>query len=355
LASEAGDLAAELEAQPEPRPPRLLADDATPEALAGLLAAHGRIAILAAESAFLDNLSGRYADGRANLHLVCQAYTGEPTTVDRRGSGAESLERPLLTVALCVQPHVLAHLAADPTARGQGLVARCLLARPRTLLGHRASAPPPVPETIQTAWSEVVERVAEHLDTMDKTSVQASSVHCVPTSPRTLTLTADALGLLDARDRAHEPRLREDGDLRPIASWMARDAGRAIRVTALLHLAAATPGDRINAEALRAGVAIADWSLAHALAVLTGPDADLTRALEWLSRQTRPTVTVRELHRGLYQNGATGTADDARRLADRLEAHGALRAQSNAPAGPGAGRPPSPSFAVHPDLYARDR
>jgi len=83
--AELGEVAERLDELGEPVLPRLLADDATPEALAGLLARHGSMGILAAESALLDNLAGRYAEGRANLHLACQAYSGEPTRIDRRG------------------------------------------------------------------------------------------------------------------------------------------------------------------------------------------------------------------------------------------------------------------------------
>ena len=130
LTDEAGDLAAQLEGEPEMHVPRLLADDATPEALGGLVVRHGRIAVIVAESALLDNLAGRYASGRSNLHLVCQAYTGEPVAVDRVSREPESVDRALLTIALCVQPHVLAAFVADPIARDQGLVARCLIREP---------------------------------------------------------------------------------------------------------------------------------------------------------------------------------------------------------------------------------
>ena len=53
--------------------PRLLADDVTPEALGRLLAHHGKIAVIAAESPLLDNLvigrngAGLTAGGRADL------------------------------------------------------------------------------------------------------------------------------------------------------------------------------------------------------------------------------------------------------------------------------------------------
>ena len=71
------DVWRELDEIGEPVLPRLLVDDATPEALGEQLYHHGSIAVLAAESALIDNLTGRYNEGKPNLHLVCQAYSGE--------------------------------------------------------------------------------------------------------------------------------------------------------------------------------------------------------------------------------------------------------------------------------------
>ena len=167
--NEAAKLAAQLTEEAEPHVPRLLADDATPEALGGLLARHGRIAIIAAESAFLDNLGGRYSEGRSNLHLVCQAYSGEPTTIDRRGREPEALDRPLLTMVLCVQPHVLAALVGDQTARNQGFVARCLLARLGRCSDAGRSTLHPVPETTTQKWETLVRRLAQPPKTSDRT------------------------------------------------------------------------------------------------------------------------------------------------------------------------------------------
>lgn len=350
LATEAGSLAAELAEQDEPHVPRLLADDATPEALAGLLARYRKIAIIAAESAFLDNLGGRYSDGRSNLHLVCQAYGGEPTTIDRRGREPETLDRPLLTMALCVQPHVLAALVADPTARAQGFVARCLIARPGTRLGYRKTDAAPVPEATTRKWAALVRRLArpENRDTSDRTPGTTSGDEVSSLLSPVLRLSDDATALLYGLRAAEEPLLRDDGPLRPIADWQARHAGRIVRIAALLHLAAEEPGDEISADTMERALAIGEWALAHALDVLTGPDPEVRRALAWLDRNGEPEVSLRDLQRGTHL-----LADEAESLARRLETHGALRPLDPPPTGKHGGRPPSPRFAVHPDLVVR--
>jgi hypothetical protein len=346
--AEASDLAAELDSEGEPQLPRLFVDDATPEALAALLARHAQMAVIAAESAFLDNLTGRYSEGNSNLHLVCQAYTGESTNVDRRSHGEEILDRPLLTIALCVQPHVLSKLVSNPVAQQQGLVARFLIARPTSLLGRRDMNPPPVPSEVSDAWAALVGRLANPTDTTDATPVADTSSQ---RSVRSVRLSPAAEALLTQRRENQEPLLAVGGDLHEIAIWIARDAGRVGRIAALLHLASDAPGDEISADTMRASIAIADWALAHAIDVLTGPDPTIRRAISWLKRHDQPEVSVRDLHRGVFAHGNTGTTDDARRLVERLEEHGALRALQTPPRNRQGGRPPSPRYAVHPDLY----
>lgn len=352
---EAVDARQALDALPEPVTPRLLADDATPEALGGLLAQHGRIAILAAESALLDNAAGRYSEGRGNLHLLCNAYTGEPTSIDRRGRAPEQLPRPLLTVALTIQPLFLARLTGDELAREQGLVARCVLVQPRSLLGARRTDAPAVPKQVEHSWATVVQRFADLQpdDTTDTTPTDApthaDSVGSVSTSGGfTLRLAPGARTLLDAHRTAIEPRLAPSGDLRSIAAWVNRDAGRTARVAALLHLVEHSPAEPVGAETMRAALAIGEYALAHARAALTGPDSTGRDAVRWLTTNAQASVTVRDLHRGPL--AGRGPSTDARALADRLAEHGYLRPAEAPPATSTGGRPPSPMYHVHPDL-----
>jgi hypothetical protein len=349
----------ELDALPEPVAPRLLADDATPEALAGLLARHGRIAILAAESAILDNAPGRYSDGRANLHLLCNAYAGERTSIDRRGRAPEQIPRPLVTLALTIQPIYLARLVGDELAREQGFVARCVLAQPASLLGRRSVDAPPVPEHVERRWEALVRRFAD-LATADKADTTplrggpgACSVGSVSTSGGfTVTLGLEARLLLNELRAAIEPRLAPAGNLRPIAAWVNRHAGRIARLAALLHLAEHAPATPVSAQTMGAALSIGAYTLAHAQAALTGHDEQVGGAIRWLAVHARPTVTVRELHRGpLHGRGPAAAADQ---LARRLSDHGYLRSSDSGPSRAAGGRPASPTYHVHPDLLVRE-
>jgi hypothetical protein len=75
--------------------PRWLVDDATPEALAGLLATYGRIALLSPEGDVFDQMAGRYNQQVGpNLGVYLKGHAGDLLRVDRRGRPPEYVERP---------------------------------------------------------------------------------------------------------------------------------------------------------------------------------------------------------------------------------------------------------------------
>ena len=124
-----------------PPVPRWLVDDATPEALAGLLATYGRIALLSPEGDVFDQMAGRYNQAAGpNLGVYLKGHAGDLLKVDRRGRPPEYVERPCLTIGLTVQPEVLRGLAGRPGFGGRGLLARFLYSLPR-----QPGRPPPDP------------------------------------------------------------------------------------------------------------------------------------------------------------------------------------------------------------------
>jgi replicative DNA helicase len=337
--------------------PRLFADDATPEALAGLLARHGRIGIIAAESALLDNLAGRYSEGPANLHLVCQAYSGEETSVDRRNRDPERLDRPLLALGLAIQPHVLRTVRENEQMREQGLLARLSYSLPRTRLGHRAIDAPSVPSEVADAYDEAIRRIA----TLNPRDRSDRTVH-PPDQRWVLSLLSPGFGddvpklswspeaaasFRELRAR-HEPRLHPaHGDLGRIAAWAGRHPGRVARFAGLLHLVEHGLNEPIAAETLEAAACIGEYLVPHALAALGADErADQRRhVLDWIARRGEATVTVRDLNRGPLRE----SADAAREMAVELCQLGYLRELPGQKPTPVGGRPPSPIYAVHPD------
>jgi replicative DNA helicase len=338
--------AAEAAALVVPPVPRWLVDDATPEALAGLLATYGRIALLSPEGDVFDQMAGRYNQTAGpNLGVYLKGHAGDLLKVDRRGRPPEYIERPCLTIGLAVQPEVLRGLASRPGFGGRGLLARFLYSLPESLVGRRQPGAPPVPGAVADRYTLELQALAASL-----TAPAGDDGLAV------LTLDQDAAELLLGFERDLEPRLAAgSGDLAHLAGWAAKLAGATCRLAALLHLAGhlrdgwAHP---IGADTFAGAVRLADYLVEHARAVfdLMGADPrtdDARWLLDWINRTDQAQFSRRDAHaaapRGRFRKAAD--LEPALRL---LEEHGWLRRVDADPPGPKGGRPASPRFLVNP-------
>lgn len=223
---------------------------------------------------------------------------------------------------------------------------------PETSLGRRNVDARRMALRVRDSWAEVVRRVAESADRTDTNPVSANSVGSVALfGELEMRLSAEASALLrDLRVRI-EPRLAEaGGDLNVISDWVSRYPGRVARIAALLHLAEYSPLGHINEATMRAALRIGEYMLAHAQAAMTGPNRGHRHMLTRLATRGETTITVRDVHRDLLH--AHGPVEDAAALVDELVNLGALRALPQ-PEERGRGRPPSPTYAVHPDLVGK--
>jgi replicative DNA helicase len=209
--------AAEAAALVVPPLPRWLVDDATPEALAGLLATYGRIALLSPEGDVFDQMAGRYNQAAGpNLGVYFKGHAGDLLKVDRRGRPPEYAERPCLTIGLAVQPEVLRGLAGRSGFGGRGLLARFLYSLPESLVGRRQAGAPPVPQAVADRYAIELQALAASL-----------AVPAGDDGPALLALDQAAGELLLAFERDLEPRLAAGtGDLAHLAGWAAKQPGR---------------------------------------------------------------------------------------------------------------------------------
>jgi hypothetical protein len=329
-----------------PPVPRWLVDDATPEALAGLLATYGRIALLSAEGDVFDQMAGRYnPNAGPNLGVYLKGHAGDLLKVDRRGRPPEYVQRPCLTIGLTVQPEVLQGLASRPGFRGRGLLARFLYSLPASLVGRRQAGAPPAPQAVTDRYILELQALA------------ASLTRPASDDPTVLTLDPHADELLLAFERDLEPRLAADrGDLAHLAGWAAKLAGTTCRLAALLHLAShlrdgwAHP---IGADTFAGAIRLAEYLVEHARAVfdLMGADprvGDARWLLDWISRTEQVQFSRRDAHQAA--RGRFPKATDLEPALRLLEEHGYLRRVdpelSRDPHG--RGRPASPRFVVNP-------
>ena len=69
--------------------------------------------------------------------VFLRGHAGDDLRVDRVNRPPEHVERPALTMAVVVQPEVIAGLASKPGFRGRGLLGRILFSLPFSLIGYR--------------------------------------------------------------------------------------------------------------------------------------------------------------------------------------------------------------------------
>jgi replicative DNA helicase len=324
-----------------PALPRLIADDATPETAASLLAEQGgRLAILSAEGGIFTTIAGRYS-GAPNLEVFLKGHAGDLLRVDRKTRAAEHVDHPALTLGLAVQPDVLADIARMPGFRGRGLLARILYSLPPNTVGHRRIGTPPPTQEVQDAYS---------------TSLRALVLTLADwTDPAVLQLTDDANTAVLALEEAIEPRLAPDsGDLGHIADWAGKLVGATVRIAGLLHLAEHLR-DRwqqpVHPATIAAAERIGHYYLAHALTVFDhmGADpliGDARHIHTWITRTDSQRFTRRDLFTAIKSHRFAKVTDLDPAL-ELLEAHGHIR-RTHAPAsGPRCGRP-STTYEVHP-------
>ena len=241
-----------------PELPRLFVDDATPEAVAVLLAKHGeRLGIQEAEGGIFDILAGRYTNGHANIDLFLKAWGGEPVTVDRRRGDALSLNAPLLTMCISPQPDVIKSLSDKPGFRGRGLLARFLYLLPQSRVGFRDIDTDTIPAYAKAVYADKVKAAL---------AMQPSVMADGSIVPHELRLSAEANDIRRAFASYIEVSMKPGGELESMRDWANKIPGNAVRMSGLLHFFAsgsplATP---ITGETMEAAVTIAAIMVDHA-------------------------------------------------------------------------------------------
>ena len=341
----ARELAEELAAVPAPVLPRLILDDATPEAVEMALAAQGgRLVVAGAEGGVFDVMGGRYSSGVGNLDPFLKGHAGDELRVDRVGRGSIAIDRPALTAAYAIQPDVIRGLGAKPSFRGRGLIGRFLYATPESPLGKRRIDPEPVPDAVSAAYGDAVRRLAAIEEPGDG-------------APWILSLGDEARERFLSWQSEVEPMLGPTGELGTMTDWAGKLAGLTARLAAVLHLVAQDDPEpwrvSVGIESIESAVGLARWAIPHAEAAIDlvageveGPVADAGYVLLWLRDRGKPEVSRREIG----QHGRRRFDGQPERLSAALGVlidRGWIRPIEDGPRGPGR---PSERWRVHPEV-----
>jgi hypothetical protein len=352
---EAGAVAAELAEMVVAVPTRCIVDDCTSEKLASILRDHGgRIALMSAEGDVFDVMAGRYSsNSTSNFGVYLKGHAGDTLRVDRVGRAPEFVPAPALTVGLAVQPDVIRGLAKKPGFRGRGLLARFLYALPPSMLGHRDTDPPPVPEPILIEYHQKLLALMNTAFGEDD-----GGLPC----PHPLHLDVAARESFQRFEVWVEPRLSEFGELGRITDWGGKIAGAVARIAGLLHMAdhvgIDAPWDvHIPAETVERAVRVARYLIPHAVAAFAemGADEVVERAKSisrWIAHGNLESFTKRDVHQGA-RSTFKRAADVDGPLAVLVERGFIRKREENASSG--AGRHASPIYDVNPRWAQNDR
>ncbi|MGE4286941.1 MAG: YfjI family protein [Phycisphaerae bacterium] len=307
---EACTLDKELLNKPELFEPRLLAADATPEKLALLMSQNqGKMAIFTAEDDPVQQMAGKYRDGKVDCNLILQAFTGDSITQDRIGRDNVKIDHPALTICLCVQPVVLKKLDSEYFT-DKGLLPRFtfLYCPGRATFNWEA----PELET-ELKWN-FFNKIEELLRADNKTESKA-----------VIRFSPEATEVLR---KFCEDYQEQEGSLR---TWQVRHRARVGMLAAILELYH-SGSETVSAERMEQAVILADYLEKHAAAVY-GISTDAQeesldrRIIKWITEvNDNRYFQKRELWQWIKGNGLT--ASDVYRRLPEIEERGYIRQSS---------------------------
>ena len=321
----ADELAAVEQAERDALGPRpvLVGTNVTAEGLVVLLAEQGRAFLVADESGGLDGILGHYS-GRSMTGDLNNALDERRVEVVRKVKDrSAAVRRPVLVMALLLQPSVLDDLRGDRRANAGGFTPRLSYVVPPDPGASLPGATRPVLDPVaRAAWDDLMADLCAARDEVYRHDEDAD------TAPR-LRFTEQAEAVFaewEGRVRGREVEAPTEA----LRSWRRKNPGRAASIAALLHLA------RHGSDGMREPVGHDDAGLAiliaetldeHAeVAIGSGErldsDADparlmAARILDWAQDRPHPDAPftssdLRTVKRVAGKARSAGTADRIR-------------------------------------------
>ena len=272
--------------------PRLVVDDATPEALVSKMHENeGKISILTSEGDLFERFKNKNID-QIKYDVYLKPYSGDSLRTDRQTRDTQMIEKPIMTICVTAQPSVVKKLPSP--VHDRGLIARFFLSVPNDNLGHRDSRSPEVPAEVIQSYTSLIRKLLSW-ETDETISLELSD---------------DALNLLHDTMDEIEIEFRENGAFHDdLKSWGGKLIGQLLRIAGLLHVSnQATMVDnitevdtQISKETLATAIKLKDYLIAHAekaFGVMKKNQAyeDAEYLLKLILRQNRPVIKKQVIH-----------------------------------------------------------
>jgi hypothetical protein len=252
-------------------------------------------------------------------------WDGAPINRTRAGDGAVTYYGRRLAAHLMVQPGAADTLLADPVARDQGIMSRCLIAKPTSTIGQRL-----IGEKVAMSQPSqgCLSKFHAQIDNLLRRPMPLAEGTRNELAPPCLTLPGASERLLVQFADVVEHEQRTGGRLEHITGFASKAAEHATRIAGVLTIYDNPEAMEVGLANMRSGIALADWYLSEAVRLRDSASTSLeTTQAEclryWLvSVWTEPFVSIRVIvNRGPNSIRETRLV---RKLVPILEANGWL-------------------------------
>jgi putative DNA primase/helicase len=339
---------------PGPRPRRIVVEDSTVEALAGILRDNPRgLVMVRDELSALFAGHNQYKGGKgADRQFYLSAWSGSPVSVDRKGNpdGVPiHIPHPFLSIVGGLTPGMLSELA-EAKGRDDGFLDRILFTQPGPVRVRWQDFG--VPEAVTAEWDRIIRRLWGVPMIRDEGRDRPFLVRLAP----------DAEVLFAAWFDAHCAEAEAD-DFPPYlrGPWAKLRAycGRLALVLDRLARACDPDPDRfdagdVSAASMAAAIRLVGYFKAHTRRVRAlirgafGENADARAILRWAARTGRPEFSERDARHN-FPSRFPADGPELGLALRWLEGRHCIRPKAP-PERRGAGRPSSPAYEVNPAL-----
>lgn len=296
--------------------------DATTEAIIKELENNsGKAYILSSESGIIDIMSGLYTNGKSNIDILLQGYSGEPVSKSRVTGGKVEIDKALITIGTMAQPSKFNELIHNKRMSGQGLTSRFLFSFPGSLAGSIKVDGVPIPEETKTAYNAIIAKLMKIKEPEEGEEP----------APLKLNRQAELLAN-DYFDKLEE--MRRPGGLFRNSNFAEEFGGkqyeRFLRIAGIFHLATHDISEPIDEDTTLRASRFSDWTIEQAKRIInetaTESEADyrqksLIRRLckKYKNNEVFSGKAVKQSYRkGVYLNNSALLQEDLDDLAARF-------------------------------------
>lgn len=250
-------------------------------------------------------------------------WDGEPIKRVRAGDATVTMPGRRLALHLMVQPEVANILLSDALLTGQGLLSRLLVSAPQSTVGTRFQ------RAEQAGTDHAIKRYGARLLSVLEMPLPLAVGKTNELEPRPLPLSNPARNDWHAFADHIERAIGSTGELETVRGLANKLPEHAARLAAVLALTHDIDAGDISAEAMGAGIRLAEHYAAEALRLFGASriSADLRlaqRLLEWLPKWPESYISLVDV----YQRGPVVAIRDkatAQKMVEILEGHGWLK------------------------------